>query len=116
LRTTPARNPRTECFCHPVAFIIAVIVAPLDDCSIAMTCDCFELGLGFFASGPSVIWVEIFAALLDCADFAGDRFFADFDIEILRSVHGGVMPHHRSPTAAMTPVGQDLEASRGARD
>src|SRR6202011_5784836 len=28
LRTTPARKPRTECCCQPVAFIIASIVAP----------------------------------------------------------------------------------------
>ena len=26
-RTTPVRNPRTECLCHPVACIIAAIVA-----------------------------------------------------------------------------------------
>jgi hypothetical protein len=31
--------------------------------------------------------------------------------EILRSVDGGIAPHHRSPIAAMKPVGQDL---RGA--
>ena len=35
------------------------------------------------------------------------RFFADFDIEILRSVHGGVAPHHRSPASAIKPAGQD---------
>ena len=28
LRTTPARKPRTECCCHPVAFIIAAMVVP----------------------------------------------------------------------------------------
>jgi hypothetical protein len=60
-------------------------------------------------------WIEVFAVLADGADFAGDRFFADFDIEILHSVHGGVMPHHRSPTAAVTPAGQDLRAPPGAR-
>jgi hypothetical protein len=30
--------------------------------------------------------------------------------EILRSVDGGIAPHHRSPIAAMKPVGQDLRA------
>src|SRR5271167_2820477 len=29
LRTTPAKNPRTECCCQPVAFMMPVIVAPL---------------------------------------------------------------------------------------
>src|SRR5258707_7802961 len=28
LRTAPARNPRTECCCQPVAVMIAAIVAP----------------------------------------------------------------------------------------
>src|SRR5215472_11049334 len=28
LRTTPAKNPRTECCCQPVAFMIAAMVAP----------------------------------------------------------------------------------------
>ena len=36
--------------------------------------------------------------------------FADFDIEILRSVDGGVAPHHRSPISAIKPAGQDLGA------
>jgi hypothetical protein len=34
-------------------------------------------------------------------------FFAGFGIEILHSV-GGVTPHHRSPTSAIEPAGQDL--------
>src|SRR5215204_5919672 len=36
LRTTPAKKPRTECCCQPVAFITAVIVVPERDRSIAM--------------------------------------------------------------------------------
>src|SRR5665811_1330975 len=35
LRTTPARKPRTECCCHPVAVTIAAIVAPAGVCSMA---------------------------------------------------------------------------------
>ena len=50
----------------------------------------------------------------DDADFEGDRFFADFDIEILRSVDDGLAPHHRSPAAAIKPAGQDLRAPLGA--
>jgi hypothetical protein len=42
------------------------------------------------------------------ANDAVGRCFADFDIEILRPVHGGVAPHHRSPTLAMKLAGQDL--------
>jgi len=44
------------------------------------------------------------------ADGAARRCFAGFDIEILRSVYGGVAPDHRSPIAAMKPAGQDLGA------
>ena len=42
LRTTPAKKPRTECRCQPVACMIAAIVAPFGDESRAMTRDCFE--------------------------------------------------------------------------
>ena len=42
LRTRPARKPRTECCCQPVACIIAATVAPAGYCSMAMTRDCFE--------------------------------------------------------------------------
>src|SRR5438067_13132384 len=40
LRTTPARKPRTECCCHPVARIIASIVAPAGPHSIAISRAC----------------------------------------------------------------------------
>jgi len=52
----------------------------------------------------------------DDADLEGDRFFADFDIEILREVDDGLAPHHRSPTSAIKPAGQDLRAPLGARN
>ena len=48
------------------------------------------------------------------ADGVGDDFFATFDMEILRSVDGGVAPHHRSPASATEPAGQDLRAAFGA--
>jgi hypothetical protein len=51
---------------------------------------------------------DSFAALASVCIDRDDRFFADFDIEILRSVDGGVAPHHRSPTSAIEPAGQDL--------
>ena len=60
LRTTPAKKPRTECCCHPVAFMIAAIVVPLGCLSRPRTISClvpprvepeatFPLFAGFFA-------------------------------------------------------------------
>src|SRR5436190_10235507 len=40
LRTTPAKKPRTECCCHPVAFMIAAIVVPLGCLSSPRTISC----------------------------------------------------------------------------
>ena len=59
LRTTPAKKPRTECCCHPVAFMIAAIVVPLGCLSSPRTVTClvpprveleptFPLFAGFF--------------------------------------------------------------------
>jgi hypothetical protein len=61
-----------------VAFIIDAIVAPAGDCSMAMTRDCFEP-----ASASLGICCDGFAAATFDAVVAGERFFADFDIEIL---------------------------------
>jgi predicted phage terminase large subunit-like protein len=83
LRTTPARKPRTECGCQPVAFIIASIVAPVGDCSNAMTRDCFEPRSALLGSG-SLRRDDFVVGTAAGADAVG-RFFADFDIEILRS-------------------------------
>jgi hypothetical protein len=49
------------------------------------------------------------------ADDADGRFLAVFDIEILRSVQGGVAPHHRSPASAMEPAGQDPRARQSPK-
>ena len=108
LRTTPARKPRTECCCQPVAFIMAAIVAPAGERSIAMTRPCFEPASDFLAFGsPAAAGCVGVAAGTDKA--ASDRFFAGLGIEILHSVCG-VTPHHRSPTSAIAPAGQDLGA------
>src|SRR6185295_11135868 len=40
--TTPAKNPRTECCCQSVAFMMASIVAPLGWRSRFSTVDCLE--------------------------------------------------------------------------
>jgi len=44
LRTTPARKPRTECCCHSVAVMMAAIVAPPGDRSIATMRACLVSG------------------------------------------------------------------------
>src|SRR5215471_19541393 len=43
LWTTPAKKPRTECCCQPVAFMMAGIVAPSGRLSSLITAACFEL-------------------------------------------------------------------------
>src|SRR5215813_5285756 len=100
LRTTPARKPRTECCCQPVAFIIASIVAPAGDLSIAITLFCLDPGslFGRFAL-RGANWASL-AAATGVADGATARFFADFDIEILRLVEAASRRHHRSPAEA----------------
>src|ERR1700719_54883 len=40
LRTTPAKKPRTECCCQPVAFILVAIVVPLGCVSRTRTASC----------------------------------------------------------------------------
>ncbi len=86
LRTTPPRKPRTECGCQPVAFIIASIVAPVGDCSNAMTRDCFEPRSALFGSGSPALCRDDFVVGTAAGADAVGRFFAGFDIEILRSV------------------------------
>src|SRR5215208_2404608 len=85
LRTTPARKPRTECCCQPVAFIIAAMVAPSGDRSMVITRDCFEPATAFLLFRAPEVWDEDFAGDAGAAG-AVDGFFAGFDMEILRSV------------------------------
>ena len=93
-----------------MAFIIAAIVAPAGDCSIAITRDCFEPAVASSALASLAIRFDGLADGAADADFEGDCFFADFDIEILRYANDGLAPHHRSPTSAIKPAGQDLRA------
>src|SRR5882672_7444758 len=86
LRTTPARKPRTECCCQPVAFMIASIVAPAGDVSIAITWACLERGSLFGRFALLAAKCAGLATATGVADGATARFFADFDIEILHSV------------------------------
>jgi hypothetical protein len=102
LRTTPARKPRTECCCQPVVFIITAIVAPVGDCSIAMTRDCLEPGSAFLLEVSSGAVSEGFAAITGAFE-AADDFFPAFDIEILRSVEAAL---RRTTEAARRPWSQ----------
>ena len=102
MRTTPARKPRTECCCQPVAFIIAAIVAPAGDCSIAMTWDCLVPGSAFGGFATTLGNGTRAVAAPGDADGAAARFFADFDIDILRSVRGDT---RRTTEAPRTPNG-----------
>jgi hypothetical protein len=76
---------------------------------MTMMRDCFE------PASASFVCCDGVAATVDGA-VVGERFFADFDIEILRSAHGGVPPHRRSPTSALTPAGRISQAPPGARN
>jgi hypothetical protein len=72
-----------------------------------MTRACFEPA-SFFFSGSVMAGCGGFAAVARAAVDLGERFFEDFGIGILHSVYGGVAPrHHRSPTSANQPAGQD---------
>ena len=79
LRTTPARKPRTECCCQPVVCIIAAIVVPDGDRSIAMTRACLEDAAFPF---PVVVWMRAtFVGFLVVARAnlaLHERLFADF--------------------------------------
>jgi len=70
--------------------MMAAIVVPIGDCSIAMTRACFERALVLVVFGSSADCKAGFAAFTDNGDFAGDGFLTDFDIEILHSAHDGV--------------------------
>src|SRR5215204_2524975 len=85
LRTTPARKPRTECFCQPVAFIIPAMVAPPGACSIATTRDCFELGSALSVLALAGFWAAFAAGAGAVEDKVG-FLLADAVIEILRLV------------------------------
>src|SRR5882757_4971019 len=70
-----------------------------------MTRACLEPAPFFFSGSMTA---GGFAAVARAAVDLGERFFADFGIGILHSVYGGVAPlHHRSPTSANKPAGQD---------
>src|SRR5262245_53268412 len=78
------------------------IVAPPGDCSMVRTRDCFEPELAFLPLALAVLACEA-AAVMAAAFVGAESFFADFDMEILRSVGRG---SHRTTEAPHQPSGQ----------
>src|SRR4051812_13778068 len=100
LRTTPAKKPRTECCCQSVAFVIATIVVPAGDCSIAMTRDCFEAAsAALLLDLAAVCWLG-FATATGAAASDAERFFVDLDIEILAFGSAAKAPPPPKPHSA----------------
>src|SRR5665213_271777 len=106
--TTPAKNPRTECCCQPVAFITATIVVPVGERSISTICACLELfPSGSFRSvnvavfGDNDGWATAAFSVVALGEhfFAGGavRLLAGFDIGILHSSSSGKAPPPPKP-------------------
>ena len=77
LRTVPARNPRTECGCHPVVLTRRSRVAPCGCRSRAITLSCLDTAPALRGELPIDFAFEVFFAVL-----ARDRprtFFSGFD-------------------------------------
>jgi hypothetical protein len=79
-----------------------------------MTRDCLEAGLAFVLLGATAVCCAGFTSAIGVAGTALVRFFAGFDfagfdIEILHSAQTASRRHHRSPTSANKPAGQDPE-------
>ena len=94
---------------------MAAIVAPIGDCSIAMTRACFERALVLVVFGSSADCKAGFAAFTDNGDFAGDGFLTDFDIEILYSVDDGVAVAPPKPRIGDQAGGTGSQSTLGAQ-
>ena len=77
--------------------------------------DCFEPGLAFLPLGSIVVCCEGFAAPPAAVEEAAERFFTDFDIEILQSVKAASTPHHRSPTSGRRGRTRSALSARNCR-
>src|SRR6516165_5737841 len=93
--TTPAKKPRTECGCQPVASMMAAIVVPLAWRSIPSTVSCFEgeplpgcadaacvVALGFGLMAVVFTGRAVLGARLIARDCFAERF-ANFDFCLL---------------------------------
>src|SRR4029079_1021626 len=104
LRTTPAKKPRTECCCHPVTFMIAAIFFPLACLSRPRTVSC--LVRPRVEPEATLTLLAGFFARLGDAPFS---LLAVLRCDISRSfrLRRHTRRHHRSPTVALSPAGQD---------
>lgn len=94
MRTTPAKKPRTECCCQPVAFVIAAMVTPAGARSIASTRACFEFCLPMFFR-DFFGWRGCTTAVREAMSVT--RWTVGFGIGILRSGSGGIAPPPPKP-------------------
>src|ERR1700740_649301 len=104
LRTTPAKKPRTECCCQPVAFIMAAIVTPLGWPRRARTASCLVL---LRREGVLSAFAGLFTRCLARANLALVRVLRCDIWRSLFSYDGIQRRHHRSPTMAASPAGRD---------
>src|SRR5438045_4946281 len=96
---TPAKKPRTECCCQPVAFITAAIVAPSGRLSSLITAACLELA-------RDLPWGDLFeAAIFARALLPTERFTVR--VRLLLAISGLLWSwpaphvlHHHSPAEA----------------
>jgi hypothetical protein len=98
--TTPAKKPRTECCCQPVAFITAAMVVPVGERSNSTTRACFELRSPFsFRSFNGVVLVDCggWAATVRAVTASGARLLVGFGIGILHSGSRGILPPPPKP-------------------
>src|SRR5262249_39029101 len=108
-RTTPAKKPRTECCCQPVAFMMAAIVAPLGWLSRARTASCL-VGLRFAPATLSLFFTGFFARRLPDARLA---FLEVLLCNILGSFHR--LRRHQPPSPPKPRTG-DTAGEAGSRN
>lgn len=132
---TPARKPRTECCCQPVAFIIASIVAPEGDrkdaktfaCLLsgrtdAVTFDCTRSAIVAESSGFALLVAvcalrasfSLAADLAACA--AADRLEFRLGIESPFGFAAKAPCHHRRPRDGQGAGGASIKGVSVARD
>src|SRR5258708_6956959 len=101
LRTTPTRKPRTECCCHSVAVMMAAIVAPAGDRSIAMMRACLVSGRDARLDDAGTDCVRVLPLLI----FRAAERVATlvFDLNLVMGSSGVARrrpPHHLGPARA----------------
>ncbi len=108
----PARKPRTECGCQPVAFVSDAMVAPPGERNMSIAVDCFVPDRTAVGAPFSPAFSAFSRLLNDTADLFVVGFFAAFGIGIS---FGSAQPnrlHRRSPAKAYKPAGRDPGAPR----